>query len=368
MQEPLEEIGPALVANAKTTAAEQPRERALDHPAVPTQACRGVDATTSDARDDAASVEVATQVGGVKGLVGVQFAGALARTPWPPAWADDRRNGINEREQPGRIVGVGSREPDGQRDAVSIHHQVILGPSLAAVGGVAASLLTPLFARTLTLSRLARFQSMAAASPNQLRSVSCSCCQTPASCRSRSRRQHVVPLPQPSSLGSSRQGQPVRKTKTMPPSAARSRTLGRPPFGLGGSFGNRGSMASQRSSGTRDDAFMVSDHAIAGRVLKHALSRGDEYGSGWIPSTPPRHSSLPWGNALPREPVVGISNGVGRPPAPPAAFPAAVSLLSRPVTVVVFPTHRPTAWSVHFRVVVAPHRVAALIPGPLPRG
>ena len=101
------------------------------------------------------------------------------------------------------------------------------------------------------------------------------------------------------------------------------------------------------------------------RVL---LSRGDEYGSGWIPSTPPRHSSLPWGNALPREPVVGISNGVGRPPAPPAAFLAAVPLLSRPVTVVVFPTHRPTALSVHFRVVVAPHRAAALIPGPLPRG
>ena len=122
----------------------------------------GFDAFAGDPDLDAAVADPALQLGLVVGLVGVQLAGALAGTPWPPAWADDRRNGINERKQVGRIVGVGSREPDRERDAVSIHHQVILGPSLAAVGGVAAGVLAPFLARTLRLSTLALDQSMAA--------------------------------------------------------------------------------------------------------------------------------------------------------------------------------------------------------------
>ena len=61
----------------------------------------------------------------------------------------------------------------------------------------------PFLARTLRLSRLARLQSRAASSPDQFRSVSCSRCQTPASCQSRHRLQQVTPLPHPSSLGNS---------------------------------------------------------------------------------------------------------------------------------------------------------------------
>jgi hypothetical protein len=43
-------------------------------------------------------------------------------------------------------------------------------------------------------------------------------------------------------------------------------------LGLGASAGSRGSRASQRSSGTKDEAFIACYHAIAGRVLQHALS------------------------------------------------------------------------------------------------
>jgi hypothetical protein len=131
------------------------------------------------------------------------------------------------------------------------HHNVVLGAGLATVRRVRTDRFTPLFARTLKLSTLARDQAMRASSPSQFRRCSWSRCQTPASCQSRSRRQHVVPLPQPSSIGNKRQGQPVRSTKLMPPRVARSETRGRPPFGLGGSFGSNGAMASQRSSGPR---------------------------------------------------------------------------------------------------------------------
>jgi hypothetical protein len=163
---------------------------------------------------------------------------------------------------------------DGERDAIAIHYEMEFGARLPSVGRVAPGRFAPLLARTLKLSRLARLQSIAASSPNQLRSVSCSRAQTPAACQSRRRRQHVVPLPQPSSWDNSRHGHPVRKAKVMPPSAARLGRRGRPPLGLGGFLGSRGSMTSHRASGTSIDTFMTSDHAIAERVLKLGLSLG----------------------------------------------------------------------------------------------
>ncbi len=153
-------------------------------------------------------------------------------------------------------MGICRRKTNGQEDALAINDEVVFGPWLTAVRGIGAGLLAPLLARTLLLSRLARLQSMTAASPSQLSSRVCSRSQTPASCQSRRRRQQVTPLPQPSSRGNNRLGQPVRSTKMIPPRAARLGTRGRPPLGLGGSFGSSGSIASQRSSGTRGRFFM----------------------------------------------------------------------------------------------------------------
>jgi hypothetical protein len=145
---------------------------------------------------------------------------------------------------------------------------VVLGAGRTAVNGVRPSLFAPILARTLSESTLALDQSIAASSPSQLSSLESNFSQTPATCQSCSRRQQVVPLPQPNSFGSSRHGQPVRSTNTMPPRAARSGTRGRPPFGFGGSLGCRGSIASQRSSETRN-WLKVTDHDITSPVLKH---------------------------------------------------------------------------------------------------
>jgi serine/threonine protein kinase len=84
---------------------------------------------------------------------------------------------------------------------------------LAAVDRVCADEFPPRRARTLTLSMAALDQSTWPSSPSQSSSRWCSCSQTPACCQSRSRRQQVTPLPQPSSrAGSSRQGTPARRT------------------------------------------------------------------------------------------------------------------------------------------------------------
>jgi hypothetical protein len=257
----LEQIGPPLVAHAQPTKAEQPGKRSLDHPAMPPQPLGGVDPAAGKAWGDAASTKGAPQWQGIVRLVAMQLGRALARPSRLPTRADDRWDGINEREELDRVVGVGRRGTYGRRDAVPIHHEVVLGSPFAAVDRVRPRLLAPLLARTLSESTLARLQSIAASPPSQYRSVSCNRSQTPAACQSRNRRQQIAPLPQPSSVGSKRHGQPVRRTKTMPHSAARLGTRGRPPLGFGGSSGSNGSIASQRSSGTRAEAFMARHHA-----------------------------------------------------------------------------------------------------------
>jgi hypothetical protein len=100
----------------------------------------------------------------------------------------------------------------------------------------------------LAESSAARDQSMRPREPRRSSSKRCSRSHTPARCQSRSLRQQVLPLPQPNSLGKDCQGQPVFSTNTMPVSAARSGTRGRPPFGFGGSGGRSGWMVVHRSS------------------------------------------------------------------------------------------------------------------------
>jgi hypothetical protein len=124
-----------------------------------------------------------------------------------------------------------------------------LRAQLATIRRILASLFAPPGAGTLALSSEARVQSIRPASWSRCKSVRCKRLQTPARCQSRKRRQHVMPLPQPSSWGSISQGMPLFKTNTMPDRAARSVMLrGRPPLGFGGSGGNSGAMISHNAS------------------------------------------------------------------------------------------------------------------------
>ncbi len=113
---------------------------------------------------------------------------------------------------------------------------------------VGAGFLPPRGLETLAPSRLARSQSIWSCSRNRRSIARCSRCHTPAACQSRRRRQHVMPLPKPSSCGRSFHGIPVCSTYRMPLSAARSSTVRRrPPLGDGENSGIRGSSATHNS-------------------------------------------------------------------------------------------------------------------------
>jgi hypothetical protein len=246
--EGLKDVEASLVANGQPAETAEPSERAFHHPAMASQPLGAVDAAPGNTRLDAASAQRPSAVRKVIALVGME----LGRSPLRSADAmADRRHGIDQFFEEAAVMDVCRGEPDSERDALSISNERALGVGSAAIGRVGAGFLAPLLAGTLALSTQARLQSMAPARPRQSSRTRCSLAQTPAACQSRSRRQQVMPDPQPISWGSISQGMPLFSTNRMPLSAARCAIGGRPPFGFGRSGGGSGSITVHNSSGTR---------------------------------------------------------------------------------------------------------------------
>jgi hypothetical protein len=235
----------ALVADGEATELVEPGERAFDDPAMTPKPVARIDPFAGDPNFDPAAMQEATAARDVIRLVGVEldrtFAGATARTL-------DGRNRINQLLEDGTVVTVGAGDERRERGAAPVRNKVALRARFAAICWVRAGRSAPFFAGMLALSRHARSQSIWSASPRRSSSARWSRVQTPSCCQSRSRRQHVMPAPQPSSGGNIAQGMPDFSTKMMPARQARSGIRGRPPLGFGGSFGNNGSTIVHSSS------------------------------------------------------------------------------------------------------------------------
>lgn len=250
----------SLVADGEAAELVEPGEGSFNHPAMLTEPGVRLDAFASDPDLDPAATEGLTAAGNVVGLVGVQLGGPL---PWPTARALDWRDGIDQLLEDDTVVAVRPGDEGREWRAASVRNNVALRARFAAIRGIRAGGLAPLFAGRLALSRQARAQSIWLACPNWSSRARCSRSQTPATCQSRRRRQQVMPAPQPSSGGSISHGMPLLSTKMMPVRHARSAIRGRPPFGLAGSFGSNGSMIVHSSSLTK--GLLMSD-AVASPV------------------------------------------------------------------------------------------------------
>jgi hypothetical protein len=215
---------------------------------MPSQTLAALDAAPGDTIADPSPAQGATAARQVIGFIGMELVRTLARPT--PALAH-RRHGVDQLFKEAAGVDICRGNPQGERDALGVGDDVALGPGSAAVGRIGAGLLAPLFAGKDALSTQARLQSMACAPPKRSSRTRWSLFHTPAACQSRSRRQHVIPEPQPISRGSISQGMPLFSTNRMPLSAARCGRGGRPPFGLGRPGGSSGSITVHRSSGTR---------------------------------------------------------------------------------------------------------------------
>ena len=229
----------ALVTYLQTPKAVEPTVCAFYNPAVAAQLLAAVHTSASNAIQNAALSECIAQ-----GLAIVAFVRMNLDRP-TRKW--DRVNRLDEHLAVRRVRRC---VQDGQRQPVSVYHKMALRALFAAICWVRPRRLPPFGAATRAESTEARSQSMRPASSSLVSNVSCSFCQTPASCQSRSLRQQVVPEPQPISRGSIFQGIPVLKTNKMPPRAARLLMRGRPPKVRSGTGGRSGSTSVQRSSGT----------------------------------------------------------------------------------------------------------------------
>lgn len=207
----------AVVSGAQPTHGIEPREVAFDHPAMATEALLRLDTAPGDPSPDVARVASGATLPKVVSLVRVHLDGA---PPRPTGTAPlQGRDGVQQLFEHLTVVAVRGRQPDRERDPGGVDHKMALAARSAFIRRIRADDVAPLFAATVELSRAARLQSISSAQLSSCNNSRCKRRQTPRFVHVRKRRQHVEPLPQFSSSGSSCQGSAVRSTKRMPVNA-----------------------------------------------------------------------------------------------------------------------------------------------------
>ena len=184
----------------------------------------------------------------------------------PTRTAAERRNRVDQREQLGHVVPVRRREARDDRNPVRVGKNMMFRPGLTAIGRVRSSFFPPRNARSEALSTTARARSSWPRRRNSVSKTRCSRFQTPLRCHHTSRRQHVLPEPQPISFGSIFQGMPLRSTNRIPVNTARSGIGFRPACCRlrGRRFGSSDSIRTHKSSSTR--AWLMPDRLAAGQA------------------------------------------------------------------------------------------------------
>ena len=246
-EERLVDVGAAFPSDAQASELVQPAQRALHHPTVDSQPAAVGSETSRHHRLDATKPELLAMPFGVVPPVALN---PVRSEPGPAHPAGNRRDRVHQRQQLGHIIAVRTREDDRQRDAIRVRDDVMFGAVLPAIRRVGADLRPPKTARTEALSTTAREKSIWSAPRSRASKARCTSSHTPASCQSRSRRQHVMPEPQPISWGKSSQGIPVFNTKRIPVRTWRSSSGLRPGYRNRRRFGGgrNGAMNSHNSS------------------------------------------------------------------------------------------------------------------------
>ena len=79
---------------------------------------------------------------------------------WTPALSLQGGNSVNEYERLLRVVTIGARELDGERNTTTVANQMTLAAELGPIGGIGTRLLPPKTVRTELPSTTARDQSI----------------------------------------------------------------------------------------------------------------------------------------------------------------------------------------------------------------
>ena len=246
----------------------QPGDGAFDDPARPAQAAAVGTAALGELRGDPARLECVAMRLRIVAAIALDQLRFADRSPGTPL---QRRHGVDQEEQLGHVVTMRGGQPRDERNPVRVGENMMLRPGLAAIGRVRSSFFPPRSARSDELSTTARARSIWPRRRNSVSSTVWRRFQTRARCQRTSRRQQVVPDPQPISRGSMFHGKPLRSTKRIPVSTARSGIGARPAYCRlrRRRFGSRGSIRAHNSSSIK--AWGMPDRLTLGQATVPSL-------------------------------------------------------------------------------------------------
>jgi hypothetical protein len=187
-----------FVPQIESTKSMESSERALDDPARASQSAAVRTAAFRQLAGDPASREFVAMRLRVVPAVALHEA-------WlpqgPTRAAAQERNAVNEGQQLGHVVSVCRREARDDRNPVRVGKNMMFRPGLTAIGRVRSSFFPPRSARSEAPSTTARARSSWPRRRSSVSKTRWSRFQTPARCHRTSRRQHVLPEPQPIDRG-----------------------------------------------------------------------------------------------------------------------------------------------------------------------
>ncbi len=208
-----------FITNPKPSILVQPGKIPLYHPAVNSQSAAVLSSAFGQHRKDPFFPQLTAMLFAVIAAIPQQTIRFFNR---PAHLTGNRGNRFDQGDQLGHIMAIGAGHPNRQWNPLSFRHQMVFRAFFTPVRGIGAGFCPPKTARTEAESTIALEKSIGSACRSLFNKRRWISSQTPASCQSRSRRQQVMPLPQPISLGKSSQPMPVLRTNRIPVNAARS--------------------------------------------------------------------------------------------------------------------------------------------------
>jgi hypothetical protein len=263
---------PTFVAQIESTKSVQPGERAFDDPAGAAQPAAVRPPAFRELTGDPAPRQCVAMRLRVIPAVALHEAWLPQR---PAGTAAQGWNAVDQWQQLGHVVPVRRREARDDRNPVRVGKNMMFRPGLTAIGRVRSSFFPPRSARSEALSTTARARSSRPRRRNSVSKTRWRRFQTPARCHRTSRRQHVLPEPTPISFGSIFHGMPLRSTKRIPVSTARSGIGLRPACWRfrDRRLGKSGSICVHKSSSM--SAWLIPDRLAVGQAT--VPSRSSEY-------------------------------------------------------------------------------------------
>jgi hypothetical protein len=238
----------SFVSHAQSTKLVQPCDGALDHPSGLAQIAAVRRAALGDLVSDSPPFQRQPMLLTVVSAIGLHAPGLMKCSS---TLASNGSHTFYQWHELCDVMPIGFGQNDIDRHALGVDEKVVFAPRLTAIGWVRSSFFPPWTARTEELSATTREKSSLSALRSLASSTRCSWAHTPAFCQARSRRQQVMPEPQPISCGSISHGMPDCNTNRMPVSTRRSSSRLRPGCVLRRRLiGNSGCTISHSSSST----------------------------------------------------------------------------------------------------------------------